>query len=103
MARDIGPEMLANLDRRLNAGEITRAQYDARCIEVEHLIRTGRARDYSPVEKLVIRGSSAVLALIGVVVLVAIVGGGQPRGIVLGILLGGGALFAAYRGYRRIP
>ena len=45
MARRIGADMLANLDRQLTAGAISPAQHEARKAEVLELIRTGKDVD----------------------------------------------------------
>ena len=65
MARDIGPDMLANLDRQLEAGNITQAKYDARRAEILELIRKGRAVEYGKVEKVATVAGAIVVFLFG--------------------------------------
>ena len=50
MARNIGPDMLTNLDTQRDTGKITAAQYEARRTEVLELIRKGKAVGYSTAE-----------------------------------------------------
>lgn len=52
MPRDIGPDMLRNLDEQLAAGNIDLARYEARKVEVVELIRRGKAIEYSGGERL---------------------------------------------------
>jgi len=48
---NIGPQMLANLDQQLAAGNIDRSTFEARRVEVLELIRKGKAVQHSSVEK----------------------------------------------------
>ncbi len=56
--------MLANLDSRLATGTIDQHTYDARKLEIEELIRKGRAFSLSRTEKL-FWGTLAVLMTLG--------------------------------------
>ncbi|MGC3952852.1 MAG: hypothetical protein QM804_01110 [Propionicimonas sp.] len=52
MARDIGPELLADLDRQLQDGEMDQYAYEARRVEVLELIRKGKAVERSAIAYL---------------------------------------------------
>ena len=67
MARDIGPDMLRNLDVQLERGNIDQATYEARKAEVLELIRTGRAVDRTLWERV---RPFVILAAVAVVILV---------------------------------
>ena len=84
MARDIGPDMLANLDHQLEAGNITRATYDARRVEILELIRRNRAVEYGWPEKIGITVGSTVALVAG---FAFIIGGGSTFSVVLGVAL----------------
>lgn len=75
--KNIGPDMLANLDAQLQAGNITPAEYEARKAEVLNLIQRGEAVDYEPGEK-------ALRAVGGIIVMLA--------GLLLAVLLAQGTL-----------
>lgn len=89
MARRIGADMLANLDRQLAAGTISPAQHEARKAEVMELIRTGKDVDMSGREKLVRISAGVVLALavfMGALLIVA--RGGHIAGVLALIVAG---------------
>lgn len=67
MARRIGADMLANLDRQLAAGAISQAQHEARKAEVLEMIRTGKDIDMGVREKLVRVIAGIVIAIAGIV------------------------------------
>ena len=71
MARNIGPDMLANLDMQRDTGKITAAQYEARRTEVLELIRKGKAVDYSRPERLAIIIGGLLATLLGIVALLS--------------------------------
>lgn len=83
MPRDLGPDMLRNLDERLAAGQIDLHTYEARKAEVLELIRKGKAREFLPLER-VIFGVGSVLAFLFVV---AMVSGMSSGGTFWGVLL----------------
>lgn len=63
--KNIGPDMLANLDSQLAAGNIDRPTYEARRIEVMELIRSGRAIDMSAGERTARNIAVALILVIG--------------------------------------
>lgn len=66
--RRIGADMLANLDRQLADGTMTKAEYDSRRIEVEDLIRKGKDIDMTPAEKYGrLAGGFAVFCVVAVI------------------------------------
>ncbi len=68
MPRDIGPDMLRNIDDQLRAGRIDQARYDARRVEIMELIRRGKAVEYSRTEHI-LRVISGLLSIaLGVIV-----------------------------------
>lgn|GEM_PF-1539588 len=82
MARRIGADMLATIDRQLASGALSHAQYEARKVEVLELIRTGKDVDMSGRERLlrIISGIALALAVfLGAVVIVS--GGGHGKGV----------------------
>lgn len=85
MARDLGPDMLANLDRRLAAGEMTPHEYDARRTEVTEAIRRGKTVELTTVEQAAKWG----LAAVAVIALIGIPGSGGPwiAGVAVAIVL----------------
>ncbi|MCB0911938.1 MAG: hypothetical protein KDB60_10035 [Propionibacteriaceae bacterium] len=64
MPRQIGPDMLANLDAQLASGAMDQHTYDARKLEVQELIRKGKAFSLTRTEKL-LWGALAVLMTLG--------------------------------------
>lgn len=69
MPRDIGPDMLRNLDEQLAAGRIDQASYESRKVEVMELIRRGRAVELSRTERIWRLGGGGVVVIAGVWVL----------------------------------
>lgn len=87
MARDIGPDMLRNLDHQLQAGNIDQAAFEARKAEVMELIRRGRAIDRNPFE-IAMKWAVVVAFVIGGFALLGIAGSnGAAAGILLGVAL----------------
>lgn len=68
MARDIGPDMLRDLDDRLATGEIDQASYDAQRTQALELIRTGRAVELSGMDRAMVIGGGIVALAIGLVI-----------------------------------
>lgn len=66
MPRDIGAEMLRQLDEQLAAGKIDQAAYEARKVEVLELIRRGKAVEYSGGDKAVNTGVGTTMLVLGV-------------------------------------
>jgi hypothetical protein len=64
MARNIGPEMLANLERRFAEGDIDQAAIDSRRAEITELIRKGRAVELSRTEKVVWGGMAVLISVL---------------------------------------
>ena len=85
MARNIGPDMLANLDTQRDTGKITAAQYEARRTEVLELIRKGKAVDYSTAERLTIIIGGLLATLLGIASLASGFSTSNVGQIVLGL------------------
>ena len=85
MARNIGPDMLANLDMQRDTGKITAAQYEARRTEVLELIRKGKTVDYSRPERLAIIIGGLLATLLGIVALLSGFSTSNVGQIVLGL------------------
>ena len=62
MARRIGADMLANLDRQLAAGTISPAQH-----EVLEMIRTGKDLDVSTAERTVRQVAAIAVLVVGII------------------------------------
>lgn len=84
MPRDMGPDLLRNLDDQLAAGKIDHATYDTRRTEVLELIRKGKAVEFRPVERTVL----IVCGIAAVVIGVLLLGGAAAGGAILGVLIG---------------
>ncbi|QQY15035.1 hypothetical protein JMX53_12730 [Cutibacterium avidum] len=67
MARRIGADMLANLDRQLAAGTISPAQHEARRTEVLEMIRTGKDLDVSTAERTVRQVAAIAVLVVGII------------------------------------
>ena len=67
MARRIGADMLANLDRQLAAGTISPAQHEARRAEVLEMIRTGKDLDVSTGERAGRQLAAAAVFIVGII------------------------------------
>ena len=78
MPQPLGPAMLANLDTQLQSGMIDQPTYDARKIEVEELIRKGKAYSLSPREKTLRGVAAAIVLVLGVFIWYAMASQGQP-------------------------
>lgn len=97
MPRDIGPDMLRNLDEQLAAGNIDLARYEARKVEVVELIRRGKAIEYSGGERLWRIGRGVLAILLGVFLIAGSSGG---LGGLLGLVLVGLGIVLAIQGLR---
>lgn len=86
MARNIGPEMLARLDARRDT--MTDTEYAARRIEIEELIRKGKAVEYSRLDNLAKTG----IVLLTFVVALMVMGGLASAGSVAAGWIAGLAL-----------
>lgn len=104
MARDLGPDMLRNLEAQLEAGRIDQATYDGRRAEVLELIRTGKAVEYTGAE----RARTAIFGrwlpgLFALLIGVVVIGGGAangsvtPLGGVVGLVFIGLGLWFLFR------
>lgn len=80
MPTQIGPDMLANLDRQRDIGSIDPHAHEARKLEIQELIRKGQAFTLSKVEKVLWSAVSAFFVLLGLLAF-----GGNILGIILGI------------------
>ena len=89
MPKKIGPEMLANLDQRLQSGEIDQPTYDARRAEVMELVRKGAAYSLSPREKALRIALGVALMALGGFIAAMMVVGGQSSVVALIISLAG--------------
>ena len=86
MARNIGPELMADLERaRPNMDPAT---YATRKLELEELIRKGKAIELSPLDRV----GQVLLALVGVLALVFMSGN-----ILIAVLVAGLAWWFAVR------
>lgn len=82
-APDRGAEMLAALDAKLAAGELTQHEYDAQRVRVLELIRRGRV-DLAGTRRVVVITCSLLLLLMAVGALAAL---RTPGGVVLAVAL----------------
>lgn len=90
MPRDIGPEMLANLERQLSSGDIDVHFYESRRIEVVELIRKNQAFIYSPTEKAARLVAYSLFAVSGLAFLgVIVVNQGNLVGVAIALVLFG--------------
>lgn len=89
MPRDIGPEMLANLDAKLAVGELTQHEYDAKRVEVLELIRRGKAVDIHPARRAIAITCSVLLIVAGAVLLLTM----KPLTVLLGLAMIVAAIF----------
>lgn len=99
MSRDIGPEMLAHLESQRD--QLTPTQYVAKRIEIEELIRKGKAVEFSRADNVI----KLVIVLAAMVAGFAVMGGlataGSPGAAwVAGLVIIGGGIWAA-RSYGR--
>lgn len=78
MPRDIGPQMLAQLDRQLSEGDIDDATYEARKVSVLELIRKKQAFTLTLTEKVLWGLFALVLFLLGAWLLAIIMTDGVP-------------------------
>lgn len=92
MPRNLGPELLANLDRQRAEGTIDQGAYEARRAEVETMIRKGQAYSLSRTEKLVWAIAAALLAVAGVLVFALAI---KNDANILGLIFGAGLLSLA--------
>ena len=86
MARDIGPDMLANLDRQLAEGAIDQHTYDARRTETLELIRRGKAVEHTKTEMAFGYGW-AIFATILVVFLLILAANGNLVALIVGVVV----------------
>lgn len=78
--------MLANLDQRLQSGEIDQHAYEARRVEILELIRQGKAYSLTPTEKAWRIALGVVITFIGVVLLLmTIAGNGNLVGVIISL------------------
>lgn len=95
MAKDLGPDMLARLEARRAAGELSQAECDAKRIEVEELIRRGKTIDVGTPRRVIAGLSSAVLGVVGLGLVVV---GPTIGAKVIGLVM----LVAAFFGWRSL-
>lgn len=95
--RDLGPDMLRNLDDQLASGGIDQATYDSRRIEVLELIRKGKAIEYTRQE----RGLRIVFGVILTLFSLLVIGSASNNGALLGVLLGIAGVVFGIRTMRR--
>lgn len=94
MARNIGPEMLARLDARRDT--MTDNEYAARRIEIEELIRKGKAVEFSRVDNFAKIGIVLVAMVAGIVVMTGLAqGGSMAAAWIAGIVIIGGGIWVA--------
>lgn len=86
MARDIGPDMLRDLDDRLATGEIDQASYDAQRTQALELIRTGRAVELSGMDRAMVIGGGIVALVIGLVIAGITASNQATVGVLLGLV-----------------
>ena len=99
MARDIGPEMLAHLESRRES--MPPEQYVARRIEIEELIRKGKAVEFSRADNVIKLVIVLVSMAAGILVMGSLASGGSPGAAwVAGLVIIGGGIWAA-RSYGR--
>lgn len=100
MSKDLGPDMLAHLENQ--RGSMTPAQYEARRIEVEQLIRSGKAIERTTGEKLMQALIVAVCTALGIAAGAGLSdGGSSPVGLVVFLALFVGGIFVARQVGRR--
>lgn len=87
MPRNIGPDMLANLDAQLAAGTITAAEHEARKVEVLELIRKGQAVEYTTADRIVAIAFVIIAALVGLWMLATAGSNGALGGVVIGVAI----------------
>lgn len=92
MARDIGPEMLRDLERQLQEGVLDQYAYEARRVQVLELVRKGKAVKRSPF----LVGLHWFMVVAFALLALAIAIGNVTAGIFLGIPL----LLVAYTWWR---
>ena len=98
MARRIGADMLANLDRQLAAGTISPAQHEASRTEVLEMIRTGKDLDVSTGERAGRQVAATAVFIVGIIYLVSqFILSSSPLAWVFGIA---GAALAVWGSYR---
>ena len=88
MPQQLGPAMLANLDQRLQSGEINQPTYDARRVEVMELIRQGKAYSLTSSEKAWRTALGVTLMVIGLALTLIDLAGNAPNIIGLAIGIG---------------
>lgn len=99
MSRDIGPEMLAHLEARRST--MTDGEYVSRRIEIEELIRRGKAIEYSAVDQI---GRTVTLVaglLLGLVLLAQSGASGSIGAGVFGLAIIVGSVWLVRRWGRR--
>lgn len=99
MARDIGPEMLAHLEARRST--MTDGEYVSRRIEIEELIRRGKAIEFSRADNLIKLGITLAAMVAGLAAMGGLATAGSPGAAwVAGLVIIGGGIWAA-RSYGR--
>lgn len=99
MARNIGPEMLARLDARRDT--MTDTEYAARRIEIEELIRKGKAVEFSRADNFAKIGIVMVAMVAGIIVMAGLASGGSMGAAwIAGLVIIGGGIWVA-RSYGR--
>lgn len=86
MARDIGPDMLRDLDDRLATGEIDQTSYDAQRTQALELIRTGRSVELSGMDRAMVIGGGIVALVIGLVIAGIAASNQATVGVLLGLV-----------------
>lgn len=102
MPRDIGPDLLRNLENQLALGNIDQATYDTRRAEVMEMIRKGKAVEFGTAERVLIGLAGVVAVAFGIVMLggLSSSGGGNIFGLLLILAAFGGGLTLLARALR---
>lgn len=95
MPRDIGPDLIANLDHQFRTGGIDQPTYEARKVQVLETIRKGQALLFSRREKAVWGSVAALFTLLGALMLLGVIGGGNLISLII-------AVFTLWYGYNRL-
>ena len=98
MARDIGPDMLANLDRQLAEGAIDQHTYDSRRTETLELIRRGKAVEHTKTEMAFGYGWAIFATILAVFLLILAAANGNLVALIVGVVV---AVLAA-RAWRQL-
>jgi hypothetical protein len=77
MPRNIGPDMITNLEQQRLVGTIDQATYEARKVEVLEVIRKGEAIVFERREKALWGTVAALFTGLGALMLLGVIGGGN--------------------------